>query len=298
MDRQRFKATSAVLAATALAAAVAYGFAARADGVPNDKPLWYAGTVSDEATHELLEGEHRVTFRVFSAATDGTALCEVAPEAKQPFARGRFRLDVSACRDTFADHADLFVELSVDDPARPFSRTKVGAVPYALEAARSSAAAGALAETLARLACEAKRGAWNPNPNPATPVRCAPYLQATAQKVTGQEIYSACSAELGTAYAPCTAFQALAHAPFEDSLPARAAFWLTAGGAVSEQANGETLFRTLAGNPELKCVPQKPNEPESLAMFYGWGEGYVDGLQCNPNSTVQPVLCCRQRYAP
>jgi hypothetical protein len=273
-------------------AAVAYGFAARADGAPSDKPLWYAGTVSHEGTHEPLEGEHRVTFRVFRTATEGTALCEVAPE-KVPFASGRFRVDVSACRDTFASQPDLFVELSVDDAAHPFARTKVGAVPYALEAARSSAASGALAETLARLSCEAKHGAWNP----AASTPCAPFLRATAQKVGAQENYRACSAEFGPAYGPCTAFQALAHATFEESLPLRVSFWLTAGGAASEQGNGETLFRTLAGNPDLKCVPQTAGEPESLALFYGWGEGYVDGLQCNTNTTQHSVLCCRRRYA-
>lgn len=122
-----------------------YGLAhVRAEGAPKTQPLWYAGTVAD-AAGAPLEGEHSVTLRLFPALTGGSPACATAPIAVV-FQKGRFRLDASAgaCMTAISGTSDLFAELSVDD--KTFPRSKIAAVPFALEAARASAAAGALAQ--------------------------------------------------------------------------------------------------------------------------------------------------------
>jgi hypothetical protein len=119
-----------------------YGLAhVRADGAPKNQPLWYAGTVAD-AAGAPLEGNHSVTLRLFSAASGGSAACTAGP-VNLAFQKGRFRLDASAapCMTTIAATPDLFAELSVDDKA--FPRSKIGAVPFAMDAQRASAAATA-----------------------------------------------------------------------------------------------------------------------------------------------------------
>jgi hypothetical protein len=145
----------------ALAMAVGYGLAhVRAAGPPTQQPLWYSGTVSN-AAGEPISGNHKVGVRLFDS-TDKTAqsLCLVGPKDVS-FDSGRFRVDVSQCESkqqtaaVFASKTDLYVELTIDDDGKPFERTKIGAVPFALEAQHAvsaTSAANAAAATRATAA--------------------------------------------------------------------------------------------------------------------------------------------------
>jgi hypothetical protein len=80
-----------------------------------------------------LEGNHKVSVRLFQTLTGGAAECVAGP-ADVAFQKGRFRVEVAACVAKLQARADLFAELAVDDESKPFPRSKVGAVPFAMEA--------------------------------------------------------------------------------------------------------------------------------------------------------------------
>jgi hypothetical protein len=108
---------------------------AHADGAPKQQPLWYTGTVTDDAGAPL-GGNHSIAVRIFRDETGlGAAVCEVSTGGQRtlPFVAGRFRIDLSDCARAIADDSELFLELQIDNLV-PFPRTKLGAVPYALEA--------------------------------------------------------------------------------------------------------------------------------------------------------------------
>lgn len=150
-----------VLFGALLLALSGYCLHVAAEGVPSSQPLWYAGTVSDNAGAPLT-GSHQVAVRLFNAASGSTALCLSGP-TPVPFERGRFRIELSAaCVDIIRKTSDLFVEVSVDDESKPFPRSKIGAVPYALEAAHAvtaSEAVGGLKQALENIP---KITAWAP----------------------------------------------------------------------------------------------------------------------------------------
>lgn len=131
----------ATLGLCALVGVVAYRIGrARADGVPTTSPLYYGGVLDDGGSP--VEGMRNVTIRLWDMATGGTAACTtVAPNT--PFSAGRFRVEMdAACTAAVRANPDLWAEVLVDSTT--FARTKLGAVPYALEAGRAAGASGPL----------------------------------------------------------------------------------------------------------------------------------------------------------
>jgi hypothetical protein len=116
----------------ALAALGGYALHAAAEGGPVDRPLFYAGSVS--ADGKPLEGTHSVSVKLYASETAGTPLC-ATPSLAVEFRSGHFRTDLASaeqsCREAVQGNADTWVELQVDTTLLP--RSKVGAVPYALE---------------------------------------------------------------------------------------------------------------------------------------------------------------------
>lgn len=131
-----------------VASIVAYQIGrARADGVPTAAPLTYGGYLDDGG--RPVEGVRSVSVRLWDAAAGGTAACTtVAPTTT--FSAGRFRVTLDAsCTAAVRANPNLWAEVIVDTAT--FPRSKVGAVPYALEAGRASGAAGALETRLASI---------------------------------------------------------------------------------------------------------------------------------------------------
>ncbi|HUS68664.1 MAG TPA: hypothetical protein VMZ28_29210 [Kofleriaceae bacterium] len=118
---------------------------ATADGTPGASPLVYSGVLEDNGT--LVSGMHTVEIILWNHATnagDANRVCTTTAN-DTPVLDGRFRVTlVDDCADGVAEHPDIWVQVLVD--AVSLGRTKLGAVPYALEAGRASAAAGQLAE--------------------------------------------------------------------------------------------------------------------------------------------------------
>ncbi len=118
---------------------------ARADGVPMVTPLYYGGILDDSG--RPVEGTRNVTVRLWDAATAGATVCTTAAGATA-FSGGRFRVALDgACVGAVRANPELWAELQVD--ATTFPRSKLGAVPYALEAGRATGAAGALEARIA-----------------------------------------------------------------------------------------------------------------------------------------------------
>jgi hypothetical protein len=122
---------AAISAAPVLALAIGYWVGRARAGVPSVTPLFYAGTVEDGGGP--LTGAHTITVRLWDAASAGNALCAEGPAGSTTVNAGRFRvaLDVS-CVAAVHTNGETFIEVKVDGTALP--RSKVGAVPYALEA--------------------------------------------------------------------------------------------------------------------------------------------------------------------
>lgn len=113
---------------------------ARADGVPTT-PAMYFGATLDEGGAPM-SGPVDLTVRLWDAATAGTMLCQtVAPGAMATAGRVRVGLD-AACVSATQQNANVWAELIVGSRVIG-ARTKLGAVPYAVEAQRAVQALGA-----------------------------------------------------------------------------------------------------------------------------------------------------------
>lgn len=164
------KRPSALLAwsvgASLVVGVVAYRLGrARADGVPAVNPLYYGGVLSDGG--RPVEGARNVTVRLWDAATAGAAVCTTTA-AGTTFTGGRFRVALdTACVGAVRANPELWAEVQVEGTT--FPRSKLGAVPYALEAGRASAATGALEARLAAVEGRAPErqvviGEWTADP--------------------------------------------------------------------------------------------------------------------------------------
>jgi hypothetical protein len=107
---------------------------ARAAGVPAQNPMFYAGYLTD-TSGQPASGTHGFIVKLYADMTTTSPACTFA--AASAVTNGRFRLQLdNSCADAVHANPDLYLELSVDTQA--FPRSKLGAVPYALEAANAS----------------------------------------------------------------------------------------------------------------------------------------------------------------
>lgn len=129
---------------------------ARAVGVPAAKPLTYSGVLTD-TNGVAIQGSKNIQLQIFDAATAGTSLCSVGPTAVTLQA-GAFEIPIDdTCLPALRGTPDLWVEIFVDGAS--MKRSKVGAVPFALEAARATSAGGPLDARLAALEASLPRDA-------------------------------------------------------------------------------------------------------------------------------------------
>lgn len=162
--------------AVCLGAVLGYGLHVAAEGGPIAQPLFYAGTVSSKQG-DPLDGTHAINVSLFSAAAGGTALCSTST-LQVPVSAGRFRVELPSgskgCREAVANNPDTWIELTVDSAT--FPRTKVGAVPYAIEADHSKSASsvtGSQADSITKLnaavaSLQASLGTMMTSPPPTT----------------------------------------------------------------------------------------------------------------------------------
>ncbi len=120
-----------------------------AAGIPNSNALHYSG-VLENAAGELITGTHDIEVRFWDAASAGSVLCSTTAD-DVALQNGRFSVPLlDDCTDSVHDAPDVWVEIIVD--ATSLGRSKIGAVPYAVEADRAIVAeSAAVADTANRL---------------------------------------------------------------------------------------------------------------------------------------------------
>jgi formylglycine-generating enzyme required for sulfatase activity len=106
---------------------------ARATGIPTTNPLYYSGLLED-TSGKMLTGSKSIGIDLYDALSGGNKKCSTAAAATT-LTQGRFRIALdSGCVKAIQDTADLWVEVTVGGTS--MGRTKIGAVPYAVEAKR------------------------------------------------------------------------------------------------------------------------------------------------------------------
>lgn len=123
------------------AGAVLWALGARAAGIPAANALTYTGYL-ETPEGEPVTAEVSVSVALWSAASAGSKACEAATEELTPLA-GRFQITLpEACTAAVKAQPDLWLETTVDGAA--LGRTKLGAVPYAIEADHATSADNAV----------------------------------------------------------------------------------------------------------------------------------------------------------
>src|SRR2546421_1079101 len=130
---------STVLAGLAMLACIG-AFAlgrAGAEGIPSKDPLFYSGTLIDNGVP--MNGLRTIIVTLWDdeQSTDvAHRRCQSSSPAMM-VTNGRFRVPLDpACVTAFQQNRDLWAQVFVD--ATTMARQKVGAVPYALQAAHAA----------------------------------------------------------------------------------------------------------------------------------------------------------------
>ncbi|MBI5610073.1 MAG: hypothetical protein HY902_14455 [Deltaproteobacteria bacterium] len=135
------------LAAALLLAAVASGIGidrALATGAPTQAPLTYAGTLTDQDGKPYASAQD-VTLKLYDAVSGGTQKC-AAGTVQAEANTGNFQVTLPPdCVQAVRDQSELWTELTVGATKTVLPRTKLGAVPYALEADTAKVAGSAAA---------------------------------------------------------------------------------------------------------------------------------------------------------
>jgi hypothetical protein len=105
-----------------------------ADGIPSTNPLYYSGTLTENG--QLVNAPRQLTVNLWSnaaAQTGEVALCSTNVSST-PVLDGRFRVALDgSCKAAINAHPDAWVEVVVGGTTS-LGRSKIGAVPYAVEA--------------------------------------------------------------------------------------------------------------------------------------------------------------------
>lgn len=124
---------------------------ALATGVPTASPLTFSGLVTDDAGKPYAAAVP-VIVKLYAGQNANTAACTAATTEAEA-GTGRFEAVLAAdCAKAVHDSNDLWSELTVGANKIVLPRSRVGAVPYALEAQVASGAGGALAAEMAATA--------------------------------------------------------------------------------------------------------------------------------------------------
>jgi hypothetical protein len=115
---------------------------ARAAGIPDADVLTYTGYLEGADGQPLTSELSSIGLEVWDAAEAGERVCDTSVEGVTPQA-GRFQLVLPAeCVDAVKATPNLWVDVKVEGAS--LGRTKLGAVPYAIEAGHAHSADGAL----------------------------------------------------------------------------------------------------------------------------------------------------------
>jgi hypothetical protein len=142
------------LPAALLVGVVAGAYLRSATAATPSTPLTFVGRVTNGGV-ALNSPAEIITVRLYDAVTGGTSRCQSDSVSSVPVVDGRFRVQLNGtCAANLATYGDLWAE--VEYPAQNFfPRTKVSAVPYAVEALRAESAEAAATASMATTAMTA-----------------------------------------------------------------------------------------------------------------------------------------------
>jgi hypothetical protein len=177
MKMQSRWALAAALVASSLA-----GFGVKtllADGIPATNPLYYSGTLTEAG--QPVTGQRDITINLWPDATsNGTPLCQTVVTAA-PIVDGRFRIALaSPCKTVLNQNSGAWVE--VIDGTTSIGRSKIGAVPYAVEADHAMSATNAAGALATQLVPSGAVMAFN---LAACPAGWAPFTAAGGRTIVG-----------------------------------------------------------------------------------------------------------------
>jgi hypothetical protein len=110
---------------------------ARAAGIPEADGMTYTGYLED-ADGAPLTGEHSIAVQFWASEEAEDDLC-TGTLASVELQSGRFQVPLPiSCSEEVSASPDIWVSVSVD--GAPLTRTKLGSVPFALEAGHASSA--------------------------------------------------------------------------------------------------------------------------------------------------------------
>jgi hypothetical protein len=128
--------TTLAIASMGLAVGLGYAIRAAASGTPSTGVLSYAGVLEDSGGP--ITGSHNIQVLVYDAPAAGNILCQTTTAAIGVVS-GHFAVQLpDACTTAVGAHADAWADVLVD--GSDTGRTKIGAVPYAVEANHASSA--------------------------------------------------------------------------------------------------------------------------------------------------------------
>jgi hypothetical protein len=141
--------TSALIALVSVALTGAFlAGRARASGIPSTAALTYSGVLED-VNGAPLAGSKEIEIALFDAQLAGSKQCDA--KQKVVLVNGRFQVLLpDTCTQAVQAGTDLWIEVSVDGAS--LGRTKLGAVPYAVEANHAATASAALVAATANAA--------------------------------------------------------------------------------------------------------------------------------------------------
>jgi hypothetical protein len=141
------RALAGLVLTVALGTAAGFVARARAAGVPQADVLTYTGYLESEPG-VALEGAPAIELRLFASDDAAEPECTAESTAGAALVAGRFQLALpKKCVDAVHAQPDLLAEVKVD--GQSLGKTKLGAVPYALEAAHAVEATTAKTATAA-----------------------------------------------------------------------------------------------------------------------------------------------------
>lgn len=112
---------------------------ASAEGAPSSQPLTYAGRLEDQSGAPAT-GPKKIAVELWNASTGGAEQC--ATEQTVNLVQGRFSIVLDdMCAKAAKANPNLWIEVKAD--GQTLGRTKLSAVPYALEAAHAVGASTA-----------------------------------------------------------------------------------------------------------------------------------------------------------
>ena len=137
--------TLALIGATG--AALYLGSTAMADGIPQDSPMTYAGVLEDGGSPVNGTRNFRLTVWNDPASLEFEDMKCSTVTNNVSVDQGHFRIPLSnTCTSAVQDHSDLWIEVEVN--GQVIGRTKLGAVPYAVEAERAASLTESAADLL------------------------------------------------------------------------------------------------------------------------------------------------------